>query len=190
LQDWPEVGHPNEVVLQNMADIRRGIEQGLAQRAAAKLKVRQPLQHAKVYVSGQIAEAEFSFYRQVASEELNVKNVAFEMTPTLYQPGNRHMTELDLEVTPMLKREGMMREVVRHVQNERKKAGLQVNDRIRLSFSSTSDELHKAITEHRDVIAAETLATELVFDNTFGYEASCAVDDAPFTLSFEKAEAT
>jgi isoleucyl-tRNA synthetase len=186
LQDWPEVGHPNETVLQSMADIRQGIEQGLSQRAAAKLKVRQPLKHAKIYVSGQITEAEMPFYAQVISEELNVKKVVLEMTPTLHQPGSNKVTELDLKLTPELRREGMMREVVRHVQNERKKAGLQVNDRIRLSLSTTDDELRKAISEHLDTISAETLATDVTFDRTLSYEASCAVDDAPFTVAFEK----
>jgi len=48
LRDWPMVGHINELILQEMADIRLGIEQGLSKRAAAKIKVRQPLQEARV----------------------------------------------------------------------------------------------------------------------------------------------
>ncbi len=188
LRDWPAVGHSNEVVLQTMADIRRGIEQGLSQRAAAKLKVRQPLQKVKLYLSGQVAKNEFPFYEQIVREELNIKEVRFEIEPELHQISNLRMTELDTKLTPALRREGMVREIIRHVQNERKKAGLKVDDRIHLSLSTTSDELRRAINEHAQTIADETLAVELSFDTTLGYQASCAVDDAPFTLAFEKAD--
>jgi len=187
LRNWPATGHVNEVVLQHMADIRKGIEQGLAQRAIHQLKVRQPLRRVKIWITSEVADAEHPFYEQVVAEELNVKEVEFGVTPSLHSPGNAHLTELDTTVTPVLKREGMMREVVRNVQSGRKAAGLNVDDRIRLSLSTTDDELRKAIEEHHDLIKAETLATELVFDQTFAHGTACAVDSAPITVSLEKA---
>src|SRR5207247_674829 len=126
----------------------------------------------------------------IVKEELNLKEVsigvAFDSStkaPKAAQPE----TELDTKLTPALKREGMMREVVRNVQNARKQAGLEVNDRIHVSLSSTDDELRKAIHEHHDVIATETLATKVVFDQTFAHNTVCSVDDAPLTISLEKA---
>jgi hypothetical protein len=62
-----------------------------------------------------------------------------------------------------------------------------VDDRITLSLSATDDELRKAITEHKDTIAAETLATKVVSDQTFDYEIAFVVDGAPLTVSLEKA---
>jgi isoleucyl-tRNA synthetase len=80
----------------------------------------------------------------------------------------------------------MMREVVRNVQNARKQAELSVDDHIRLSLSTTDEELRKAIEEHLTTIAAETLADEVVFDQSFDHESSCSVEDAPLTIALEK----
>ncbi len=62
------------------------------------------------------------------------------------------------ELTPELKREGLMREVVRYVQSARKSAGLNVDDRIVLHVTTDDEELAQAIAEHQAVITAETLA--------------------------------
>jgi isoleucyl-tRNA synthetase len=64
---------------------------------------------------------------------------------------------LDARITPELAREGMARDVVRHVQELRKISGLQMEDRIVLSLGADGGELQKAIDEHRENIAAETL---------------------------------
>jgi isoleucyl-tRNA synthetase len=93
---------------------------------------------------------------------------------------------LDTTLTPALKREGAAREVIRYIQSERKKAQLLVNDRILLSLSTPDDELRQAITEHRESISTETLATGLIFDQTYTYEANVVVVDAPLTVSFQK----
>lgn len=65
---------------------------------------------------------------------------------------------LDTRVTPELAREGMAREVVRHVQNSRKEAGLEMEDRIELFLGTEDKDLQEAIGIHRAYIAAETLA--------------------------------
>lgn len=186
LRDWPEAGHVNELVLQEMADVRRGIESGLSQRAAAKLKVRQPLKSATVYMSRTPESQEtVRHYEQIIKEELNVKEAAVSALPAT---SDEHPeTKMDFTLTPALKREGMMREVVRNVQNARKQAGLNVDDRIKLSLSTTDDELRKAIEEHDQTIAEETLAKEVASDQTYGFETSCAVEGAPLTISIKKA---
>ncbi|MDR0849403.1 MAG: isoleucine--tRNA ligase [Propionibacteriaceae bacterium] len=67
---------------------------------------------------------------------------------------------LDLTLTPDLVRKGWVREVVRGVQELRKTSGLDVSDRIRLSWSACGD-LAEAIREGADSIAAEVLAVEM-----------------------------
>jgi len=119
-------------------------------------------------------------YLEILKDELNVKSVE------LKSGEEKLSVQLDLKVTPVLKREGMVREVIRNVQSGRKAAGLNVDDRIELSLSTTSDELRRAIEEHIDTVKAETLADTLSFDRTFSYEASCAVDDLPLTVSLQK----
>ncbi|HSF26030.1 MAG TPA: class I tRNA ligase family protein, partial [Actinomycetes bacterium] len=68
---------------------------------------------------------------------------------------------LDTEVTPELAAEGIARDVVRAVQQARRDAGLHISDRIRLGVDGDAEAL-TAVDEHRDMVAGETLATEVV----------------------------
>ena len=68
---------------------------------------------------------------------------------------------LDADVTPELEREGLARDLVRHVQQLRKELDLEVTDRIRVAYATQSADLLQAIDEHRERIASETLAREL-----------------------------
>jgi len=181
LRDWPKVGHLNELIIERMAFVREVINEGLSQRAANGLKVRQPLQAVVVASFDDRLGEDAGELLPIILEELNVKQLK---KSALTGDG---MVSLDTTLTPALRREGMMREVVRNVQNARKEAGLNVDDRIELSLSTTDEELHKAIKEHEEIIKAETLASSLVFDQTLAFEASCAVDDAPLTVSLQKA---
>ena len=67
---------------------------------------------------------------------------------------------LDTTVTPELAEEGMARDIVRWVQQERKNAGLDVSDRIALELGG--DEVAVgAMATHQELIARETLAVEM-----------------------------
>ena len=68
---------------------------------------------------------------------------------------------LQLDLTPELRAEGLARELVRVVQDARKAAALEVSDRIELALALDGD-LAEALSAHRDWVAAETLATEIV----------------------------
>ncbi|MGA8363352.1 MAG: isoleucine--tRNA ligase [Solirubrobacteraceae bacterium] len=71
-----------------------------------------------------------------------------------------HAVALDLALDEDLRREGHAREIVHAVQNARKTAGLQVEDRIKLGLTG-SPALVEAAGSHRDYIAGETLAVAL-----------------------------
>jgi len=71
-----------------------------------------------------------------------------------------HAVALDLSIDEDLLREGRAREIVHAVQNARKSAGLQVEDRIELCLAG-EEELIAAAAEHRDYVSGETLALEL-----------------------------
>ncbi len=67
---------------------------------------------------------------------------------------------LDLTLTPELERAGLVREVVRLVQEARKNAGLEVSDRIELTWSGEGP-VAQAVTEHAEALAAEVLAVRV-----------------------------
>ena len=71
-----------------------------------------------------------------------------------------HAVALDLAIDDELRREGYAREIVHAVQNARKSAGLQVEDRIELALDGDRA-LIEAADAHRDYVAGETLALAL-----------------------------
>ena len=73
---------------------------------------------------------------------------------------NGESLALDLELTPDLIRSGLVREVIRAIQEERKNVGLDVSDRIVVEWSG-SDELAEAINSAINEISSEVLATKM-----------------------------
>jgi len=170
LLDWPKAGRVNELVVQDMETVREYVNLGLSIRAKERTKVRQPLASVTIPSFG-----EFVDFEDILTEELNVKEV--KMGSEL---------SLDLAITPELKREGLMREVIRHVQNARKNAGLNVDDHILLGLTTADVDLAKAINEYSDVIAAETLADK-ADDGQYEHASTVKVEGVELQLSLQKA---
>ncbi len=74
---------------------------------------------------------------------------------------------LDTKVTEELEREGIARDAIRHIQQARKDAYLDVSDRIALQLSA-DDHSVNALNEHREFIASEVLALELSISSGSG----------------------
>jgi isoleucyl-tRNA synthetase len=169
LLDWPVVGHINELVVQDMEAVRDYVNQALSLRAKERIKIRQPLARVTVPSLGQ-----FVNFEDILKDELNVKEVS-----------KGAELALDFTLTAELKREGLMREVVRHVQAARKDAGLNVDDHIVLHLTSDDEELAKAIDEYAEVIKTETLANDLT-QNDYSYKTIVKVEGSDMMLSLEK----
>ena len=123
--------------------------------------MRQPLASVKlINTISQDTSAEVAqFLIDIAKDELNVKSV--EIVADSESESVQPSVVYDLIITPELPREGLMREIVRHVQSARRQAGLQIDDRIVLSISGDDSEISQAVDAFADVIKAETLAVEL-----------------------------
>jgi isoleucyl-tRNA synthetase len=94
---------------------------------------------------------------------------------------------LDLHLTPELVRLGLAREVVRAVQDARKRAGLKVTDRIDLAWQATG-QVAEALREHQRTIADEVLAVTVSDDLTVladGVEST--VDEPALRLRLRRA---
>src|SRR5207248_7775139 len=74
-----------------------------------------------------------------------------------------HAVALELSLDDELRAEGWAREIVHGVQAARREAGLDVSDRIKLSFEGDV-ELLEAAQAHERYIAGETLAVEVSYD--------------------------
>ena len=161
LKDWMPAGEIDNSMLRDMNALRTAVNDGLSKRASEGIKVRQPLASVKlINTISQDTPAEVAqFLIDIAKDELNVKSV--EIATDSESESAQPSVVYDLTITPELKREGLMREIVRHVQSARKQAGLQIDDRIVLSISSDDSEISQAIDAFADVIKSETLAVEL-----------------------------
>jgi isoleucyl-tRNA synthetase len=91
---------------------------------------------------------------------------------------------LDTRVTHELALEGMARDIIRQVQDLRKKSGLEMEDRIQLHLVSDNPKVTEAIEAHRAGIAAETLTTH--WKPGGKHAASAQVDGAKLEIQLEK----
>lgn len=170
LHDWPEVKEIDEEILAQMARAREVINEGLALRMRksedeVQVKVRQPL-NKFIYQGEKLPD----WGEEIVRDEVNVKTVE-----------NGEETWLDKEITEELAREGFVRELIRAVQSARKKAGLQVDDRIKLSVDEEIPE------EWRELLQHEVLATELSRGENYAYDEIVKVNGKNITISLEKA---
>jgi isoleucyl-tRNA synthetase len=94
---------------------------------------------------------------------------------------------LDARITPELKSEGLARDTIRLVQDERKKAVLDVADKIALFLGTESEVLKQAITTHKATIAAETQTVEWLGAPPAGaHTVTVKVDGQPLTIALRK----
>ena len=187
LKDWLPAGEIDNSMLRDMNALRTAVNDGLSKRASEGIKVRQPLASVKlINTISQDTPAEVAqFLIDIAKDELNVKSV--EIVTDSESESAQPSVVYDLTITPELKREGLMREIVRHVQSARKQAGLQIDDRIVLSISSDDSETSQAVDAFADVIKSETLAVELnsAADESEKYDAK--IDGKLVEISLKKA---
>ncbi len=190
LKDWLPAGGIDDLTVQSMELTRKIVNEGLSARAKAGIKVRQPLGGATVVQApdffNDLPIDTFKYYESIITEELNIKELGIN-----YEHMNNDKPEqpefevmMNTEITPELKREGLMREVVRLVQNARKNAGLNVDDRVALNLTTEDGELRQAIEEHKDVIATETLTEQWAAND--GYNETAKIDDAELRISLQK----
>jgi len=92
---------------------------------------------------------------------------------------------LDPQLDRELIREGMVRDLVRGIQNRRKEIGLEVTDRIHLALYGSAA-LHAAVEKFREYLTSETLAVSWTWEkNRSAREIECG--DETCLVSIEKA---
>ncbi len=177
LGEGPSVKEPDSAsqkLLDEMAVVREQvITEGLAQRAAAGLKVRQPLAAASVNleVGNQAA------FTDMIAEELNVKEVKWlKSGPAV---------KVDTKLSDELKSEGVARDLIRLIQNARKNAGFKVEDRIALTLKSDSAAITGAFEQFKDKIFSEALA-EKELSGAAEHTETAKLDGAELTIALKR----
>jgi len=117
LEDWPEAGKIDSSILETMKLARELASKGLEARMSVKINVRQPL--AKLKVRGTKPANFGEQFFELVKDEINVKEIAFGQATA-------DDVELDIVLTPELKEEGDLRELLRKIQDLRKEKGLTV----------------------------------------------------------------
>ncbi|MDP1624790.1 MAG: class I tRNA ligase family protein [bacterium] len=137
LAEWPEYGTGKKVaqadadILASMSLVRSFASMAHMQRSAAKIPVRQPL--AKLIVKHDGGEpAYWNDLRDILKDEANVKEVMLIEGVAEVEKG----IELDTIVTAELKKEGVVRDLIRSVQDLRKTEGLTIGDKVMLLLES------------------------------------------------------
>ncbi len=152
LEDWPKADKKliNQRLEEKMQKIREIVALSLAERAKAGIKVRQPLAGLK------IKSQKLKFSKELLElvrEELTVKGIIFDNKI-------KNEIKLDTKITPKLKEEGIVREIVRQIQELRKQKGLMSKDKIIIQYSAP-EKLKKIINKEKNHILKETLAKNL-----------------------------
>ncbi|MBW6431909.1 class I tRNA ligase family protein, partial [Patescibacteria group bacterium] len=152
LSDWPKAdeGAIDVKLSEKMATTRRIVEAGLSARNEAGIKVRQPL--ATLSVESNITKLPKDL-ENIILEEVNVKKVELKKSSDF-------SARLDTKITEELKSEGIARDFVRFIQDGRKKADFNVEDRIITAWDSADKDITIAINSQKEYIARETLSVE------------------------------
>lgn len=151
LNSWPDFSIDlDKKIIDEMNQIREIISQGLELRQSAGIKVRQPL--LKLSIKDDYFKDKDD-YLALIRDELNVKTVEFNLN--LSQP-----VDLDITITEELHAEGLLRELIRQIQEERKRIGLMPGEKANLSivvndnsqaFLEKSETILKTATSLQDI---------------------------------------
>ncbi|KKR21953.1 MAG: Isoleucine-tRNA ligase [Candidatus Moranbacteria bacterium GW2011_GWA2_39_41] len=176
LADFPVANEEliDEKLNEQMYHTRNIITEALQLRAKNGIKVRQPL--SELIITNYETQTEFM---EIMKEEVNVKNV-------IIKTGPEKKVELNTEITQDLKLEGQAREIIRGIQEMRKEAGFEVDDRIQVNYVGM-DEVF-AQTELKNLIQKEVLATEIATGtiSNCDLQKDFTVDDSKIIIAIKK----
>ena len=155
----------NDELKARMRSVRDIVSFGLSARADAGIKVRQPLASLSFWSTEKFAANEEEI--AIIQEEVNVKAVKLlRKAPAEESAQGTEQLKviLDTAITPALAEEGLMRELIRHIQGLRKEADFNVADHIQAAIITLDDKVKQAVEHHQATIKTETLMDNLATD--------------------------
>jgi isoleucyl-tRNA synthetase len=121
----------------------------------------------------------------LVAEDLEIRS---ESIPGWVVANDQEITvALDLAISEELRMEGIARDVVNRVQNQRKDMGLEVMDRIKIRFEKVSNDLiNKALEANREYICTETQANSLEIVEFSGLDQVLELDELSVNFDIVK----
>lgn len=171
LCDWPAPDKKliNKNLEEKMAVTRQIVALALAERAAAGIKVRQPLATLEIKNQESKIKNDKELLKLIL-DEVNVKEIKFN-------PELKNEIKLDKKITKELKEEGMIRDLVRQIQDMRRQAGLTRKDTILLNFLvSKFPNFQKIAEKWSEFIKKETLSQELTVGGKINFDLEKDID--------------
>ncbi len=173
LEDWPDLVSKDKKLLEMMETVRFVSSKGLEARNIAKVNVRQPLQ--SLTIKEEFKKDLDDRALAVIRDEVNVKEV-------LYSNAMAGEVELDTQISESLKEEGMLRELVRIIQDLRKTNGLTIKDQARLSLE-LPENLKLFVSKNEAQIARITLLKEIKYEKVESGEVELVGNKIKLNLS-------
>ncbi len=183
LQDWTTVNkkaisaNPMSIT-SKMSEVRHLASLALAEREKAGIKVRQPLNSLTIK-SSKLKSIDKELLKLLA-DEVNVKKIIFD------NKLDANAVKLDTEITPELRSEGVLRELIRMVQGLRHDAGYSPNDKIILMAELPKEVLE---TVRKQLVALKTAANikNVVFKKEkFDVELNTKLENLPIWIAVKK----
>ncbi|MDZ4299345.1 MAG: class I tRNA ligase family protein, partial [Candidatus Sungbacteria bacterium] len=178
LAAWPaapkKISAADKKLILDMQVVRAICSEALKLRAEVGMKVRQPLSKL------QITNAELQKKTELLAliqDEVNIKNISF----------GKEMF-LDTVLTVELREEGMVREVIRNIQEMRRDLGLTPSHKIRAQFSATSNALDEVLGRWQKTIMRDAGVKAFIIagKRVFAAERELKFDDAMLWLGIKK----
>lgn len=172
LSSWPvkEDKFLDEKVLQDMVLARKIVELGLAARAEAGIKVKQPLRSIH-YIGDKLPDS----FAGVIADELNVKEVVHEnriqkQEGLVFKEDTITSVLLDVLIDDNLKEEGLARELVRIVNLQRKEMKLTPNDYVDVLVDIADSNLQSVLVSQLEYLKKNTVANNFSVGQVEGDE--------------------
>lgn len=170
LAAWPETEAPDSQILEEMTAVRSIVSAALELRTEAGIRVRQPLASLTLARTDEL-DAELA---AIVADEVNVKTVQ-------YDAAQDAMVKLDTELTPELRAEGAVRELMRAVQSERKRQGLNPHDLVTVSVDQATADL---LAPYRELIQKTVGASGIETTDTMPTESVVSVEAGEYSITF------
>lgn len=174
LESFPKTSELSGVegqLVNDMMEVRKICSTGNMLRAQEGISLRQPL--GQLFIEGKTVAQKNKDYQKIIADELNVKVIVFGAPKKKLEEARvgEVIIHLDTQLSDELRQEGQLRELLRKLQDARKKAGLNVGDKVVLHYFTEDPAMAELFKKNaNDITAAATFSKLEITDSPNGLE--------------------